>query len=178
MKKIESITFTTLVLVSHAPGVRKVAKDLDVYINFEDKAQWYFKILEGFITDLRSGTHLINYFVPNCADSVYDIAVILHDANYNVNSEGYHSLDQEESDELLKAMIDWGTEHAHIVKDADGNEVKSLDIPKWKTTVMKWALSGFEKCSSLGITKSHWVEYEDEEGKINKNQYIKPMIIK
>jgi hypothetical protein len=170
MKKIESITFTTLVLVSHAPGLRRVAKDLEVYINFEDKAQWHFKILEGFITDLRSGTHLINYFVPNCADAVYDIAVVLHDANYNVNSEGYHSLSKDESDELLKAMIDWGTEHAHTVEGVEGEKIKSLDVPKWKTSVMKWALSWFGD--------DHWVHYEDDKGKTHINQYVKPMIIK
>lgn len=143
LNKIYDITFNDLSFGNHSSGIIRFKEDQNIFINFENGTQWKFKILKGFLSDYRSGGNLVDFFVPHFADSVYSLAVCLHDANYTVNKDGFHNLSKDESDTLMKSMIDWGNKYAYETTDISGKKIKSLKVPKWKTSVMKFALEWF-----------------------------------
>jgi hypothetical protein len=163
MQKINDIAFSSLELLPQSADLWKLNSDLSVYVNFADGSQWEFEIGKGFVTDLRSGSHLIDFFVPKSACMAYSAAVVIHDANYTADRDGGHSLTRKESDELLKAMIDWANEHRYEVEGMDGKSIESLKVPAWKTSVMKWALSLFGS--------SHW-----ETKKTRNSDFVMPML--
>jgi hypothetical protein len=93
---------------------------------------------------------------------VYNQAVILHDANYTLNKEGDHSLTRRQADNLLEAMIDWGTAYPAPVENLKGKEMPSLKVAPWKTAVMNFSLKLFGG--------GHW-----ETKKTGNSSFVMPM---
>ena len=47
-----------------------------------DEGTWKLRLKEGWVTDLRSGTDVINYLVPKWGNCEYTATVLLHDCAY------------------------------------------------------------------------------------------------
>jgi len=59
----------------------------------------------GFITNMRSGSHAIDWLIPKFTNNnQYNLALLCHDFAYTRNSTNDHYLSRELADELLRQM--------------------------------------------------------------------------
>jgi len=64
-----------------------------------------YTIHAGFITDMRSGSHAIDWIIPKFTNNIYyNWAILIHDANYTLDKDGNHNLNRETADLLLREM--------------------------------------------------------------------------
>jgi hypothetical protein len=83
----------------------KLSCDVSVVINMPAGKGYKFLIKKGFVTNLRSGSDLLNPWIPRMGDKDMTLAYILHDALYTWNECGDHFLQKNVADDLLKAML-------------------------------------------------------------------------
>jgi DNA integrity scanning protein DisA with diadenylate cyclase activity len=59
----------------------------------------------SFPTDMRSGSHAIDFIIPKfTGNNLYNLAILVHDFNYTRNRDGGHYLSRLLSDQLLREM--------------------------------------------------------------------------
>jgi len=112
--QINDFAFSRFELIPVAPNLWKLASDVAITVNLPAGKGWRFTLRKDFLTNLRSGSDLINPIIPRMGDEGRTIAYILHDALYTwtgVNSE-WHFLDKKTADGLLKAMLSFCDECA------------------------------------------------------------------
>lgn len=64
-----------------------------------------FTMRPGFPTNMRSGSHAIDWLIPKfTGNNLYNLAILVHDFNYTRNRFGEHYLSRLLSDQLLREM--------------------------------------------------------------------------
>jgi len=71
----------------------------------EGKLCYYMK--PGFPTNMRSGSHLIDFLIPKfTSNNSYNLALLCHDFAYTRNKMGEHYIENRETvDDLLRQMV-------------------------------------------------------------------------
>jgi hypothetical protein len=106
--QIDDFVFSNPVLIPKGNNLWELASDVVVAVHKPAGRGWRFKLLKGFITNLRSGSDLINPVIPRMGNEAKTISYILHDALYTWHDfGGYrdHWLSKQNADDLLKAML-------------------------------------------------------------------------
>jgi hypothetical protein len=105
--QITDFTFTKLELTPVGDNLWKLAKDVRIQVNAPAGKGWRFTLKEGFVTNLRSGSDLINPVIPRMGNEGRTLCYILHDANYTWLgiTSSYHCMEKKDADALLKAML-------------------------------------------------------------------------
>ncbi|MDR2594551.1 MAG: hypothetical protein LBC87_07265 [Fibromonadaceae bacterium] len=98
--QITDITFSRLVYTPIRDNLYELAEDLRVTVNMPAGKGYRFRLEKKFVTNLRSGTDLLNPIIPRHGNESRTISYILHDANYT-----NHYFSKSFSDDLLKAML-------------------------------------------------------------------------
>jgi len=81
-----------------------LAKRVDCSVK-TDEGTLKFTMHAGFPTNMRSGSHAIDFIIPKFNDSnLYNLAILVHDFNYTRNKDGGHYLSRLLSDNLLREM--------------------------------------------------------------------------
>jgi len=106
--RITSFTFTRLDLTPVSENLWKLANDVKVTVNLPAGNGWRFTLKKDFVTNLRSGSDLINPVIPRMGNEGRTLSYVLHDANYTWAGEksDYHNMDKKTADALLKAMLE------------------------------------------------------------------------
>jgi hypothetical protein len=105
---ITDITFTTPALTPIANNLWQLASDTRITVNMPANKGYRFLLLKGFITNLRSGSDFLNFYIPRMGDEGRTLAYALHDALYTWLKglhKMYHLLDKEIADMLLKLFL-------------------------------------------------------------------------
>jgi len=64
-----------------------------------------YYMLPGFPTNMRSGSHLIDWLIPKFTrNNKYNLALLCHDFAYTKNGDGGNYISRELADELLRQM--------------------------------------------------------------------------
>jgi len=86
-------------------GLYRIAKTASCTV-WTDVGVLRYIIHAGFITDMRSGSHAIDWIIPKFTkDNDYNWAILIHDANYTLDKDGNHNLNRETADLLLREMM-------------------------------------------------------------------------
>ena len=104
---ITDITFTKLSVSPTGNNLWSVDLDLNVWVNMPVGKGYKFTIKEGFITNFRSGSDLINPIFPRTGNEARSLCYVVHDACYTWLGEkaDYHCMEKKDADALLKAML-------------------------------------------------------------------------
>ena len=103
--KIKSITINApLEITPVEERIYDLMKDLEVSIVTDDGVYRY-TLKKGFRTNFRSGSNIIDCFVPHIGKQMVAIAYLIHDANYNSSDTCSHLVSKELADKLLEAML-------------------------------------------------------------------------
>lgn len=94
------MAFTSLNLTPINQNTWKLAEDAKISVIMPANKGYRFVLKAGFVTNLRSGTDLINPIIPRHGNESRTISYILHDANYTV-----HYFARDVADDLLKSML-------------------------------------------------------------------------
>jgi hypothetical protein len=83
----------------------RLAKRVDCAVKTRDGVL-KFTMRPGFPTNMRSGSHAIDFIIPKFNDNnLYNLAILVHDFNYTKNRHGENYLSRLFSDQLLREMI-------------------------------------------------------------------------
>jgi len=82
-----------------------LTSELDVDV-FTDEGTLHYKMKPGFLTNMRSGGHCIDWFIPKfTGNKLYNLAIICHDFAYTKLPSGENPISKELADELLRQMV-------------------------------------------------------------------------
>ena len=83
----------------------RLAKRVDCVAKTAEDGVFEFTMLPGFPTNMRSGSHAIDFIIPKfTSNNLYNLAILVHDFNYTKNRHGGHYLSRLLSDQLLAEM--------------------------------------------------------------------------
>jgi len=106
---IDYFTHTPLSLKPLDVNLWKLDKHLNVLVSQPAGKGYRFAIGEGFITNLRSGSDLMNPLIPRCGGEELSVCWILHDALYTWHDsermQHFHYMERKDADALLEAML-------------------------------------------------------------------------
>jgi hypothetical protein len=108
--QITDFTANTLLVTTAGNNLWEIRDDLIVQVNMPAQKGYRFTIKKGFITNFRSGTDLLNPFVPRIGENNKSITYAVHDAMYSWVQDGKilkHLMPKEQADDLLKAMLEF-----------------------------------------------------------------------
>jgi hypothetical protein len=73
---------------------------------FTDEGALHYTMKPGFLTNMRSGGHCIDWFIPKfTGNKLYNLAIICHDFAYTKLPSGQNPISKELADELLRQMV-------------------------------------------------------------------------
>jgi len=157
--QITSITFPTLVYTPISDKEHKLAEPRMITVNMPAGKGYRFLLDKNFVTNLRSGTDLINPIIPKHGNEMRTYAYIVHDALYTV-----HYFSREFTDNLLKAWLTYADEETRLeIK----NEEALPEPDKKYIKLLKSQILGSAKIWAIWKTVS-WF------GKSAFNEKIKP----
>jgi len=82
----------------------RLTKRVDCMVKTKDGVL-KFTMQAGFPTNMRSGSHAIDFIIPKFNENnFYNLAILVHDFNYTRNKDGGHYLSRLLSDKLLREM--------------------------------------------------------------------------
>jgi len=78
-----------------------------VYVEvFTNEGKLCYTMDMGFPTNMRSGSHLIDFIIPKfTANNKYNLALLCHDFAYTKLPDGTNPISRELADELLRQMV-------------------------------------------------------------------------
>ena len=83
----------------------RLAKRVDCAVKTKGEGVLRFTMHAGFPTNMRSGSHAIDFVIPKFNENnLYNLAILVHDFNYTRNKDGGHYLSRLLSDRLLREM--------------------------------------------------------------------------
>jgi len=83
----------------------RLAKRVDCMVKIKKCGVLWFTMHAGFPTNMRSGSHAIDFVIPKFTENnFYNLAILVHDFNYTRNKSGGHYLSRLQSDRLLREM--------------------------------------------------------------------------
>jgi len=90
---------------------------------FTNEGTLVYTMEPGFPTNMRSGSHCIDWLIPKfTGNNKYNLAILCHDFAYTKNRDGGNYLSRELADELLRQMVimsgELGTFRAGIMHKA------------------------------------------------------------
>jgi len=100
--KIKNIKHTPDKYEKLAKDKWRVAEDIIITITTHKDGVIRYKIKKGFEFDMRSGSSLIDSFLPNVANEDYDLSIVwlIHDSNYSCKK-----FSKSFSDDLMYKML-------------------------------------------------------------------------
>jgi hypothetical protein len=85
-------------------GIYRLASQVNCRVETNEGALHYF-MFPGFPTDMRSGSHVIDFIIPKfTSNNNYNLAILCHDFAYTRNKDGGHYISRLLSDQLLREM--------------------------------------------------------------------------
>jgi hypothetical protein len=105
---ITDFTFSPYTLEPIANNLWRLADNVNIRINMPAGKGYKYRIQSGFVTNLRSGSDLINPLIPRMGDEALTLSYILHDANYTwiaSSHQDYHYMARDTADNLLIDML-------------------------------------------------------------------------
>ena len=105
---ITDITFNKATFTTYGvDNLWRLDNDVHIQLNQPAGKGWRFIIREGFITNFRSGSDLINPIFPRTGNEARSLCYVVHDACYTWLGEkaDYHCMEKKDADALLKAML-------------------------------------------------------------------------
>jgi len=106
MKKIEVYDFTGSQIATEFAGVDlwKLSSPVEVDV-FTNEGRLHYDMDAGFPTNMRSGSHIIDFVIPKFTkNNKYNLAILCHDFAYTKNRFEGNYLPRDEADELLRQM--------------------------------------------------------------------------
>lgn len=92
---LESITGKTPVFTNTGQdGVFQLAEPLSIWLNYEGGVRFQIDLAKGFVTNFRSGSDLLNKFIPKFTEGpglTYSLGILAHDALYTIKGECHYS---------------------------------------------------------------------------------------
>jgi len=107
MKGIKVNYFTGSRIVTEFAGedLYKLKEQVSVSV-FTNEGKLCYTMLPGFPTNMRSGSHCIDWLIPKfTGNNKYNLALLCHDFAYTKLPNGENPLPREEADELLRQMV-------------------------------------------------------------------------
>ena len=108
--QITDFTCNELLVTSIGNNLWEIRDDLVVQVNMPAQKGYRIIIKKGFVTNFRSGTDLLNPFVPRTGQNDKSVAYAVHDAMYSWVKQGdklIHLMPKEQADDMLKAMLEF-----------------------------------------------------------------------
>jgi len=107
MKKIEVYNFTGSPIITEFAGVDlwKLKEEVSVSV-YTNEGILVYTMKSGFPTNMRSGSHLIDFIIPKFTkNNRYNLALLCHDFAYTKLPDGTNPISRELADELLRQMV-------------------------------------------------------------------------
>jgi len=98
--------FTSPQIVTEFAGVDlwRLSNSISVEV-FTNEGKLVYTMLAGFPTNMRSGSHLIDWIIPKFTkNNKYNLALLCHDFAYTKIATGVNPISRELADELLRQM--------------------------------------------------------------------------
>lgn len=98
--------FTGNLISTHFAGedLWKLSDDVEIWIT-TDEGDLHYSLRSGFPTNMRSGSHVIDFLIPKfTANNQYNLAILAHDAAYTKLSNGHNPISRALADDLLFQM--------------------------------------------------------------------------
>ena len=106
VKDIKVISYSNPEIITEfaGEGLWRLKKQVDCTVQ-TDVGALQFIMQPGFPTNMRSGSHVIDFVIPKfTGDNRYNLALLIHDFNYTRNKFWSHYLSRSLADMLLREM--------------------------------------------------------------------------
>ena len=106
MKKIEVYEFAGSRIKTEFAGqdLWRLSDEVSVTV-FTNEGTLLYTMRPGFPTNMRSGSHCIDWLIPKfTGNNRYNLAILCHDFAYTKLSDGTNPISRELADELLRQM--------------------------------------------------------------------------
>jgi hypothetical protein len=122
MIKVDYFTGSHIVTEFAGEDLWRLKNDVSVKV-FTNEGTLVYTMLPGFLTNMRSGSHLIDFIIPKFTENNdYNLALLCHDFAYTKLQNGLNPISRELADELLRQMCilsgELGTVRAWIMHKA------------------------------------------------------------
>ncbi|MCL1956577.1 MAG: hypothetical protein FWF63_04585 [Fibromonadales bacterium] len=122
MIKVNSFTGSQIITEFAGKDLWRLSSPVYVDV-FTNEGKLRYTMLAGFPTNMRSGSHLIDFIIPKFTkNNQYNLALLCHDFAYTKNEFYGNYLPRAEADELLRQMCilsgELGTVRAGIMYGA------------------------------------------------------------
>jgi len=83
----------------------KLKSEVEVKV-FTNEGTLVYTMKPGFLTNMRSGSHLIDWLIPKFTkNNDYNLALLCHDFAYTKLPDGTNPISRELADEMLRQMV-------------------------------------------------------------------------
>jgi len=104
MIKVNSFIGSQIITEFAGVDLWKLSSPVEVDV-FTNEGRLHYEMFTGFPTNMRSGSHLIDFLIPKFTkNNKYNLALLCHDFAYTKNRFGGNYLPRNEADELLRQM--------------------------------------------------------------------------
>jgi len=104
MIKVNSFTGSQIVTEFAGVDLWRLSKLVEVDV-FTNEGRLHYEMDIGFPTNMRSGSHIIDFIIPKFTkNNQYNLAILCHDFAYTKNIFYGNYLPRDEADELLRQM--------------------------------------------------------------------------
>jgi len=105
MLKVYDFAGTQIVTEFAGVDLWRVKNHVIVYV-YTNEGKLCYKIKPGFPTNMRSGSHCIDWLIPKfTGNNRYNLALLCHDFAYTKMKDGDNPLSRELADEILRQMV-------------------------------------------------------------------------
>jgi hypothetical protein len=104
MIKVDHFTDPQIITEFAGVDLWKLKSKVEVKV-FTSEGTLVYTMLPGFLTNMRSGSHLIDFLIPKFTENNdYNLALLCHDFAYTKLPNGFNPITRELADELLRQM--------------------------------------------------------------------------
>jgi len=105
MIKVNSFTGSPIITEFAGEDLWRLKSLVEVEV-FTNEGKLRYTIKPGFPTNMRSGSHLIDFIIPKFTkNNRYNLALLCHDFAYTKLPDGTNPISRELADELLRQMV-------------------------------------------------------------------------
>jgi len=105
MLKVYDFTGTQILTEFAGVDLWRVKNPVNVVV-YTSEGKLHYLIEPGFPTNMRSGSHCIDWLIPKfTGNNRYNLAILCHDFAYTKMKDGSNPLSRELADEILRQMV-------------------------------------------------------------------------
>jgi len=105
MIKVYDFTGTRIMTEFAGQDLYRLTNYVIVYV-YTNEGKLRYDIKPGFPTNMRSGSHCIDWLIPKfTGNNRYNLALLCHDFAYTKMKDGNNPLSRELADEILRQMV-------------------------------------------------------------------------